>query len=137
MPKFIRKEIDRKLAIGEVAAQLGVEAHVIRFWETKFEQIKPEIGKGHRRYYLPKDVEILKEIKHYLHDSGYTIAGLQKLFSVKKSLKKLAPKLQNNLTDSKQADLFSLNEKQIDEIEKIISNIEEKLHKAESFSKNS
>lgn len=70
---------DRKRSIGDVAEELGLETHVIRFWEDNFEQIKPEIGKGGRRYYYNKQVKILKSIKKFLYEDGYTIAGLQKM----------------------------------------------------------
>lgn len=76
--------IDRKRSIGEVAKELKVETHVIRFWEENFPQIKPEIGAGKRRYYYNKQLKILKRIKKFLYEEGYTIAGLQKLLSRKK-----------------------------------------------------
>jgi len=76
--------IDKKRSIGEVAQELNVEPHVIRFWEEQFLQIKPEIGKGGRRYYYNKQLKVLKRIKKFLHDEGYTIAGLQKLLKKRK-----------------------------------------------------
>lgn len=77
--------IDRKRSIGEVAKELKVKTHVIRFWEENFPQIKPEIGAGKRRYYYNKQVKILKQIKKFLYEDGYTIAGLQKILRRKKS----------------------------------------------------
>ena len=53
--------------------------HVLRFWETKFTQIKPLKRGGGRRYYRPQDIELLRGIKYFLYDEGYTIKGLQKL----------------------------------------------------------
>jgi len=76
---------DRKRSIGEVAKEIGVETHVIRFWEEQFPQIKPETGKAGRRYYYNKQVEIIKNIKKFLHEDGYTIAGLQKLLKKRKN----------------------------------------------------
>jgi len=76
--------VDKKRSIGEVAHELGVEPHVIRFWEEQFSQIKPEIGKGNRRYYYNKQLKVLKRIKKFLHDDGYTIVGLQKLLKKRK-----------------------------------------------------
>jgi DNA-binding transcriptional MerR regulator len=67
--------------ISEVADDLGVEQHVLRFWETKFSQIKPLKRGGGRRYYRPEDVELLKSIHHLLYQEGYTIKGVQKLLS--------------------------------------------------------
>ncbi len=75
---------DRKRSIGEVAEELGVETHVIRFWEEQFPQIRPETGKGGRRYYYNKQIKIVKNIKKFLHEDGYTIAGLQKLLKKRK-----------------------------------------------------
>ncbi len=69
--------------IAELAEELGVATHVLRFWETKFEQIKPMKRAGGRRYYRPDDVELIKTIKHYLYDKRYTIEGVQKLFKEK------------------------------------------------------
>ena len=69
--------------IAEVADKLGVGTHVLRFWETKFTQIKPMKMHGGRRYYRPDDVKILECIKHLLHDERYTIEGVQKLFKEK------------------------------------------------------
>jgi len=76
--------VDRKRSIGEVAKDLKVETHVIRFWEENFPQIKPEIGSGKRRYYYNKQIKILKRIKKFLYEEGYTIAGLKKLLSKRK-----------------------------------------------------
>lgn len=67
--------------ISEVAGELNVEQHVLRFWETKFSQIKPLKRGGGRRYYRPEDVELLKNIHHLLYTEGYTIKGVQKLLS--------------------------------------------------------
>ncbi len=67
--------------ISEVADELRVEQHVLRFWETKFSQIKPMKRGGGRRYYRPEDVELLKNIHHLLYQEGYTIKGVQKLLS--------------------------------------------------------
>lgn len=65
--------------ISEVAGELGVQQHVLRFWETKFTQVKPLKRGGGRRYYRPEDVALLKKIHHLLYTEGYTIKGVQKL----------------------------------------------------------
>ena len=65
--------------IREVADWLGVEAHVLRFWESKFPQIKPVKRAGGRRYYRPADMRLIGGIKVLLHDEGYTIRGVQRL----------------------------------------------------------
>lgn len=76
--------VDRKRSIGEVAQELKVKSHVIRFWEDNFSQIKPEIGAGGRRYYYNKQLKVLRRIKKFLYEEGYTIAGLKKLLTRKK-----------------------------------------------------
>jgi DNA-binding transcriptional MerR regulator len=65
--------------ISEVAGELGVPKHVLRFWEAKFPQIRPMKRGGGRRYYRPGDMELLKGIRHLLHADGYTIKGVQKI----------------------------------------------------------
>jgi DNA-binding transcriptional MerR regulator len=69
--------------ISEVADQLGVPQHVLRFWETRFTQIKPMKLGGNRRYYRPEDVEIVHAIQHVLYAEGMTIKGAQKLLKDK------------------------------------------------------
>jgi DNA-binding transcriptional MerR regulator len=66
--------------ISEVADELAVPQHVLRFWETKFPQVKPLKRGGGRRYYRPEDVSLLSEIRALLYSDGYTIRGVQKLF---------------------------------------------------------
>ena len=65
--------------ISEVALELDVPKHVLRFWEGKFTHIKPMKRGGGRRYYRPEDVELLVGIRRLLHEEGYTIKGVQKL----------------------------------------------------------
>jgi DNA-binding transcriptional MerR regulator len=65
--------------ISEVAEQLDVPAHVLRFWETRFAQVKPVKRGGGRRYYRPEDVRLLRGIRGLLYDDGMTIKGVQKI----------------------------------------------------------
>ena len=65
--------------ISEVAGDLEVPQHVLRFWESKFPQIKPMKRAGGRRYYRPDDIALLRRIRQCLYDQGYTIKGVQKL----------------------------------------------------------
>ena len=65
--------------ISEVSKDLSLPQHVLRFWETKFTQIKPIKRGGGRRYYRPEDVDLLKGIKNLLYNDGYTIRGVQKV----------------------------------------------------------
>ncbi len=65
--------------ISEVAAELDVPQHVLRFWESKFAQVRPLKRGGGRRYYRPEDVTLLRLIRGLLYDQGYTIRGVQKV----------------------------------------------------------
>lgn len=71
--------------ISEVSSTLDLPAHVLRFWETKFMQLKPMKRSGGRRYYRPEDIEILQSIKALLYQEGFTIKGAQKALSLRKS----------------------------------------------------
>lgn len=73
------KSPDAFRTISEVAAWLGVQAHVLRFWESKFTQVKPVKRAGGRRYYRPADMRLIGGIKVLLHDEGMTIKGVQKV----------------------------------------------------------
>lgn len=64
--------------ISEVAETLGVKPHVLRFWESKFDEIQPVKRAAGRRYYRPEDVALIAGIKHLLHEQGMTIKGAQK-----------------------------------------------------------
>ena len=79
--------------ISEVADWLGTPAHVLRFWESRFSQIKPVKRAGGRRYYRPSDMRLLGGIKRLLHDDGVTIRGVQKILREKgvKHVAALAP----------------------------------------------
>lgn len=69
--------------ISEVGDTLGLPAHVLRFWESKFAQIKPVKRGGGRRYYRPEDVGLIRGIQHLLYDQGMTIKGAQKVLREK------------------------------------------------------
>lgn len=73
------KSPDAFRTISEVADWLGIQAHVLRFWESKFNQVKPVKRAGGRRYYRPADMELLGGIRKLLHDDGMTIKGVQKV----------------------------------------------------------
>lgn len=73
------KAPDAYRTISEVAEDLDLPQHVLRFWETRFAQIKPLKRGGGRRYYRPDDVEILKGVRHLLYKEGYTIKGVQRI----------------------------------------------------------
>jgi DNA-binding transcriptional MerR regulator len=73
------KSADAFRTISEAADELDVPQHVLRFWETRFSQIKPMKRGGGRRYYRPDDMELLRAIRHLLYGEGYTIRGVQRL----------------------------------------------------------
>ncbi len=73
------KAADAFRTISEVADDLGIQKHVLRFWEVKFAQIRPMKRGGGRRYYRPEDMELLRGIRQLLHRDGYTIKGVQKI----------------------------------------------------------
>jgi DNA-binding transcriptional MerR regulator len=68
----------RPLKIGEAARALGVEAYVLRFWETQFAFLRPHHASSSHRIYQPKDLELFRMVKRLLHGDGYTIAGAKK-----------------------------------------------------------
>ena len=77
---LMEKSPEAYRTIREVADSLDLPQHVLRFWETRFPQIRPLKRAGGRRYYRPDDIERLRLIKRLLYDEGYTIKGVQKLF---------------------------------------------------------
>lgn len=74
-----QKEPGALLTIGELSDQLGVAQHILRYWETKFPQLRPMQRAGNRRYYRPNDVELARRIHGLLTEQGYTVRGVQKL----------------------------------------------------------
>jgi len=88
------KSDDAYRTIGEITKALGLidkttgnlQTHTLRYWETQFKQIKPTIKAGNRRYYSPKDYQIIKNIMFLLRDKGLTINGVKKILDSKKSL---------------------------------------------------
>jgi DNA-binding transcriptional MerR regulator len=75
----MEKSPDAFRTISEVADELDLPQHVLRFWETRFSQIKPMKRGGGRRYYRPQDVDLIKGIRHLLYDQGFTIKGVQRI----------------------------------------------------------
>ena len=83
--------------ISEVSKDLSLPQHVLRFWETKFIQIKPIKRGGGRRYYRPEDIRLLRGIKSLLYNDGYTIRGVQKVIKEVGTKKILQNEIGNNL----------------------------------------
>lgn len=77
---MINKSKSAFRTIAEVANEIGVATHVLRFWETKFKEISPMKAMGGRRYYRPDDVALIKLIRDLLYEKRYTIEGVQKIF---------------------------------------------------------
>lgn len=67
--------------IGELSTELGLPQHVLRYWETRFPQLKPLQRAGNRRYYRPEDVALAKRINRLLNTEGYTVRGVQQLLA--------------------------------------------------------
>lgn len=92
------KAEDAYRTISEVADELNVAQHVLRFWESKFKQIEPMKRAGGRRYYRREDVDLLKRIHFLLYSQGYTIKGVQKLLLKDKQLLQAVPSAQQALS---------------------------------------
>ena len=102
--------------ISEVADDLHIPQHVLRFWETKFSQVKPLKRGGGRRYYRPDDITLLRRISHLLYTQGYTIKGVQRL--LREGGGRLADDIPPPLVDEhdpdadREAEEFSLTEQE-------------------------
>jgi DNA-binding transcriptional MerR regulator len=114
------KSKDALRTIGEVAEELDIQPHILRFWQEKFRDLKPTIGLGGRRYYRPEDVSLLKRIRDLLYHQGYTIKGVQQLFKTSKKgeiEREESLELMNNTQD------FSLNKNELTHLLAEISDI--------------
>lgn len=74
-----QKDPGALLTIGELSQELGVAQHILRYWESRFPQLRPMQRAGNRRYYRPADVELARRIHRLLNQEGYTVRGVQKL----------------------------------------------------------
>ena len=77
------KAEDAFRTIGELSAELGIQQHILRYWETRFPQLRPLQRAGNRRYYRPADAALARRIHSLLNEQGYTIRGVQKLLAQK------------------------------------------------------
>ena len=75
------KSPDAFRTIGELSAELGVAQHILRYWETRFPQLRPLQRAGNRRYYRPADVALVRRIADLLNNQGYTVRGVQQLLA--------------------------------------------------------
>jgi DNA-binding transcriptional MerR regulator len=77
------KAEDAFRTIGELSTELGIQQHILRYWETRFPQLRPLQRAGNRRYYRPADAALVRRIHTLLNEQGYTIRGVQKLLGQK------------------------------------------------------
>jgi DNA-binding transcriptional MerR regulator len=103
------KSADAFRTISEVAEWLDTPAHVLRFWESKFTQVKPVKRAGGRRYYRPADMRLLGGIKKLLHDDGMTIKGVQKILR-EQGIKHVSSLCELSLSDDDEADVVLLED---------------------------
>jgi DNA-binding transcriptional MerR regulator len=78
-----QKDPGALLTIGELSQELGIPQHILRYWETRFPQLRPMQRAGNRRYYRPSDVDLARRIHRLLNNEGYTVRGVQKLLREK------------------------------------------------------
>ena len=101
---------DAFLTIGELSDELGIAQHILRYWETKFPQLRPMQRAGNRRYYRPQDVALARCIYRLLNEEGYTVRGVQKLLRDKSAPADPAPAAPAPVPDAEPAgvDVFRL-----------------------------
>jgi DNA-binding transcriptional MerR regulator len=85
-----QKDAGALLTIGELSQELGVAQHILRYWETRFPQLKPMQRAGNRRYYRAADVELARRIHRLLNQEGYTVRGVKKVLRDKDELAPLS-----------------------------------------------
>ena len=102
------KAPDALLTISELSSELGVAQHILRYWETRFPQLKPMQRAGNRRYYRPADVALARRINRLLNEEGYTVRGVQKLLRGAEPEPEPAPAPPTAQSPSPAVDLFRL-----------------------------
>ena len=111
-----QKDPGALLTIGELSQELGVAQHILRYWETRFPQLRPMQRAGNRRYYRPADVDLARRIHRLLSQEGYTVRGVQKLLRDKEAqvgevptaARETAPQLQTETQPEAGVDVFRL-----------------------------
>lgn len=109
--------------ISEVAKELDIPQHVLRFWESKFSQVKPLKRGGGRRYYRPEDVALLRNIRSLLYNEGYTIKGVQKLLregQVSREEAAVDSHDQGHLSDAQRRELHAIID-ELTELKKLLA----------------
>ena len=112
--------------ISEVSKDLEIPPHVLRFWETKFPQVKPLKRGGGRRYYRPEDVALLRQIRQLLYDDGYTIKGVQRLLKegALKNTTQLGAVTANELDEQKQSQNSTTSSKEKAALRSIVGELQ-------------
>lgn len=128
-PRRLAKSPTAFRTISEVAEELDVPAHVLRFWETKFDAIQPMKRGGGRRYYRPEDIDLLRGIRALLYDHGYTIKGVQRLLRehgdrLPANLESLSPLAEVEPRGAAQGSL-ALSPDQLDELSDLLKDLRE------------
>lgn len=119
-----RQKSSRALkTISEAAELLDVPQHVLRFWETKFSQIKPLKRNGGRRFYRPEDIDTLVKIKFLLYRQGYTIKGAKKVFDDKNS-EQIFARLSQNQEKREAAGMANDNAPSVDSLAEAVAGLE-------------
>ena len=112
-------------SIAEVTEDLDIAPHVLRFWETKFTQIKPMKTKSSRRYYRPDDVELLALIKELLYNRRYTIEGVQKLFKNRTLKDILGTEIQKDFFEEESTPASAENETLVTAVQTAVNSLNE------------
>ena len=119
---MVQKAATAYKTISEVSAALDVPAHVLRFWETKFSQLKPMKRSGGRRYYRQEDIALLQTIKALLYDEGYTIKGAQASLSKRRKSEANTSASENNgETDAVKAQASRATPENLSEAARLLS----------------
>ncbi|GAA0656608.1 DNA-binding transcriptional MerR regulator [Sphingomonas insulae] len=91
MPSGTPKASGAFRTIGEVSEETGLPQHILRYWETRFPQLRPVTRAGNRRYYRPEDVALIRRIDGLLNRDGYTVRGVQQLLGDRRQSAPVAP----------------------------------------------
>jgi len=132
MQQQLKKKAGAFRTIREVADSLNVEQHVLRFWETKFTQIKPMKRGGGRRYYRPEDIAVIERVHNLLYKEGYTIKGAQNVLKGA-TRNQIAETSNTNDKPEVKAEAVGLSSKQLSLLKATLVNLEkmrETLNKA-------
>src|SRR6267378_3974671 len=121
----IEKSAQAFRTISEVATELDVPQHVLRFWESKFSQVRPLKRGGGRRYYRPEDIDLLRRIRTLLYEDGYTIKGVQRLLKEGRGRLPLPRTGPQPSTTTPRAAVLDLHKRR--EIEAVLEDLEQAL----------